>query len=77
MHGLDYHEIFSLVMKIASVRILLPLATTKNYEVHQIDFKTTFLNKSFKKKLHEATKRIGLDLDSQHKICKMKKTLWI
>jgi hypothetical protein len=45
VHGLDYHETFSLVVKIASIRILLDLTSNKNYEVHQMDVKTTFLNK--------------------------------
>jgi hypothetical protein len=32
-------------VKIASIKILLALASNKNYEVHQMDVKTTFLNK--------------------------------
>jgi hypothetical protein len=33
VHGLNYHETFSLVVKIASIRILLAVASNKNYEI--------------------------------------------
>ncbi len=52
IHGLDYHEKISLVMKIASIRVLLALATNKNYEVHQMDVKTTFLNKFLQEEIY-------------------------
>ncbi len=52
IHELDYHEKISLVIKIASIRVLLTLATNKNYEVHQMDVKTTFLNKFLQEKIY-------------------------
>jgi hypothetical protein len=51
VHGLDYHETFSLVVKIASIKILLALLSNKNYEVHQMDVKTTFFNKFLQEKI--------------------------
>ncbi len=51
VHGLDYHETFSLVVKIASKRILLAIASNKNYEIHQMDVKRTFLNKFLQEKI--------------------------
>jgi len=51
LHGLDYHETFSLVVKIASKRILLAIASNKNYEIHQMDVKRTFLNKFLQEKI--------------------------
>jgi hypothetical protein len=61
VHGLDYHETFSLVVKIASIRIFLALTSNKNYEVHQMNVKTTFFNKFLQEKL---TRRNWKDLSN-------------
>ena len=41
--GFDYEETFSPVAMIKSIRILLSIATHMDYEIWQIDVKTTFL----------------------------------
>ena len=42
--GVDYEETFSLVAMLKSIRILLSIAASLDYEIWQMDFKTTFLN---------------------------------
>ena len=42
--GFDYEESFSLVAMIKSIRILVSFATYYDYEIWQMDVKTTFLN---------------------------------
>lgn len=42
--GVDYDKTFSPVAMIKSIRILLAIATYHDYEIWQIDVKTTFLN---------------------------------
>ena len=42
--GLDYFDIYSPVMRINSIRMVLAIAALRNFEVHQMDMKTTFLN---------------------------------
>ena len=42
--GIDFNETFAPVVKHTSIRILLGLATVLNWEVHQMDFVTAFLN---------------------------------
>ena len=41
---IDYFDTYSLITKIATIRILVALATIYNLVVHQMDVKTTFLN---------------------------------
>ena len=42
--GIDFEEIFSLVVKISSIRVALGLVARLNLEVKQLDVKTTFLH---------------------------------
>ena len=42
--GIDYEETFSPVAMLKSIRILLSIAACLDYEIWQMDFKTTFLN---------------------------------
>ena len=44
--GFDYEETFSPVTMIKSIRILLSIAASMDYEIWQMDVKTTFLNGS-------------------------------
>ena len=43
-HGIDYNNTFSPVTKFASTHILLALAATHVWEVHQVDIKNVYLN---------------------------------
>jgi len=44
IQGVDYDEIFSPVAMLKSVRILLAIAAFYDYEIWQMDVKTSFLN---------------------------------
>ena len=43
-HGIDYDETFSLIVMLKSIIILLAIVAYYNYEIWQMDVKTTFLN---------------------------------
>ena len=42
--GVDYEETFSHVAMLKSIRILLSIAASLDYEIWQMDVKTAFLN---------------------------------
>ncbi|GJT25902.1 retrotransposon protein, putative, ty1-copia subclass [Tanacetum coccineum] len=42
--GIDYNEVFSLVVRHTSIRIILALTVCEDYELEQLDVKTTFLH---------------------------------
>ena len=52
VQGVDYDEIFSLVVMLKSVWIMLAIATFYDYEIWQMDVKTAFLNGFLKEELY-------------------------
>lgn len=44
VHGKDFNEIFSSVVKPATISIIFTLALTYNWEMQQIDINNTFIN---------------------------------
>ena len=41
---IDYEETFAPIARYTSVRVVLAIAASKGWKVHQMDVKTTFLN---------------------------------
>jgi hypothetical protein len=44
VHGIDYDETFALVANMDSIRLALSIASSKEWEVHQMDMKNAFLH---------------------------------
>lgn len=42
--NIDYHETFSPVSKLTSIRLIFKLSMCENMELRQLDIKTAFLN---------------------------------
>ena len=43
-YGVDYSETFSPIAKLTSIRLLISLAATHGWDLHQLDFKNAFLH---------------------------------
>jgi len=50
--GIDFGDIFSPVVKITSIRFLLSVATAFDFEVEQMDVKTTFLHGDLEEEIY-------------------------
>ena len=66
--GVDYDETFSPVAMLKSIRIFLAIVTHYNYEIWQMDVKTTFLNGNLSEDVFRT------QLEGFSKVCKLQKS---
>ena len=75
-HGVDYDEIFSLVVKMTSIRVVLSLAETMNLEAEQLDVKTVFLHGDLEEEVYMEQPE-GFEVKVQEtKVYKLLKSLY-
>ncbi|RWR77058.1 Retrovirus-related Pol polyprotein from transposon TNT 1-94 [Cinnamomum micranthum f. kanehirae] len=74
--GINYNEVFSPVVKHSSIRILLALVAQFDFELVQLDVKTTFLHGDLNEDIY-MTQPDGYKVaDKEHLACKLKKSLY-
>ena len=49
VHGIDYDETFTPVVKMDSIRLALAIAAAKGWEFHKMDVKNSFLHRDLSK----------------------------
>jgi hypothetical protein len=52
VEGIDYNETFSHVAKMNSIHLVLALATSHKWEVHQMDVKSSFLHGDLQEEIY-------------------------
>ena len=51
-NGIDYEEVFALVVHFESIRALIALATLRGWMIHHLDVKSAFLTEEINKVIH-------------------------
>jgi Reverse transcriptase (RNA-dependent DNA polymerase)/gag-polypeptide of LTR copia-type/Integrase core domain/GAG-pre-integrase domain len=76
VEGIDYHETFSPVVKIKSIRVLLALAVERNWAVHQLDVTSAYLNGTLKEEVYMEQPSPWLKTGRQDQVCMLKKSIY-
>ena len=74
--NVDYFDTFSPVARIASIRILIALASVCKLFIHQMDVKTAFLNGDLEEEIYMVQPDGCVILEQENKVCKLVKSLY-
>ena len=74
--GIDYNEVFSLVVKHSSIQILLELVAQYELEFDQLDVKTAFLHIDLEEEIYISQSMKFETTGKDNMVCKLKKLLY-
>ena len=74
--GVDYHDIFSSVVRHTSIRVVLAIVAHQDLELEQLDVKTTFLHGELEEEIY-MTQPEGFEVPGKGDwVCKLKNSLY-
>jgi hypothetical protein len=76
IQGIDYDETFSPVARFESLRLILALATLEDWEIHQMDVKSTFLNGLLEEEIYMEQPEGFITPGQESKVCLLKKAIY-
>jgi hypothetical protein len=76
VEGIDFGEIFSPVAKLTSIRFLLSVAAAFDFEIEQMDVKTTFLHGDLEEEIFMKQPEGYVVKGKKELVCKLKKSLY-
>ena len=76
VEGIDFGDIFSHVSKLTSIRFLLYVVVAFDFEVEQMDVKTTFLHGDLEEEIFMKQPEGYVVKGKKELVCKLKKSLY-
>ena len=76
VQGIDYDETFSPVARFESLRLLLALAALEDWEIHQMDVKSAFLNGLLDEEIYMEQPQGFVASGQSDKVCLLKKAIY-
>jgi len=73
--GLDYHETFSPVAKMVTVRTTISVAASQDWPLYQMDVHNAFLQGDLNENVYMEMPQ-GFQTQSEYKVCKLLKSLY-
>ncbi len=74
--GVDYQEIFSPVVRYTSIRPLLAVANICDWEIHQMDVQTAFLQGELDEEIYMKQPEGYVDQEKPEYVCKLNKSIY-
>lgn len=75
-YDVDYKETFSPIADIRAIRILLAISTYYDYEIWQMDVKTTFLNGRLDEDIYMAQPEGFVNPEFPKRVCKLQRSIY-
>jgi len=75
-YGIDYEETYSPIAKMTTIRIIITMAITKGWSLHQLDVKNVFLHGYLQEEMYMEQPLGYVDQTHPNLVCKLKKTLY-
>ena len=72
----DYDETFSPVTRFESLQLLLVLAALEDWEVHQLDIKSVFLNGVLDEEIYMEQLQGFISTGKETQVCRLKKAIY-
>jgi hypothetical protein len=76
VENIDFHETFSPIARMESIRVMLSIVTNENLEVHQMNLKTTFLNVNISKEIYMQQLEGFMVKDKDNMVYKFQKSFY-
>ena len=76
VEGIDFHEVFSSVVKHSLIRALLALVAIEDLELHQLDVKTTFLHGDLDEEIYMQQPEGFEVIGKENYVCWLEKSLY-
>ncbi|GKF63962.1 retrotransposon protein, putative, ty1-copia subclass, partial [Tanacetum coccineum] len=76
LYVVNYEETFSPVADIRAIRILISIAAYYDYEIWQMDVKTTFLNDYLDEDIYMVQPKGFVDPSHPRKVCKLQRSIY-
>ena len=74
--GVDFNEIFALVVNMTSIRMVLSIAASMNLEIEQLDIKMTFMYGDLKDKIYMQQPEEFVKKGKKNLVCPLKRSLY-
>ena len=74
--GIDFDEVFLLVVKMTTLRSLLALVAIQDLNLHQMDVKTLFLHGDLHEEVHMQKSEGYIEKGKANLVCQLKKSLY-
>ena len=75
VHGFDFHETFSPVVKPVTIQVVLTLALSQGWDLFQLDVNNAFLNGLLEETVY-MTQPAGFEVEGKSMVCKLNKVLY-
>jgi len=74
--GIDFNEIFSLVVRLTTIRVVLAMCAIFDLHLEQLDVKTAFLHRELEEEIYMLQPEGFAEIGKENLVCRLNKSLY-